>query len=110
MTGSTPKSPDWHKSWHTDWKANRGLPVVYASDAELARGRAELRQSFVLGSGDDVEVVYRLVPGDPVLEIEVVITKAPLSEPHGLYLPLPVALKPSWQCRLRNRRRHRPPR
>ena len=62
------------------------------------RGRAELRQSFVLGSGDDVEVVYRLVPDDPVLEIEVIITKVPLSEPHGLYLPLPVALKPSWQC------------
>jgi hypothetical protein len=94
-----PESPDWHKSWHTDWKARRDLPeTVVDSRALVARGRAEISQSFAMPSGDMVQVVHRLVPDDPALEVEVTVAKAALAEPHSLYLPLPVALEPGWQC------------
>src|SRR5205823_977144 len=67
-----PESPDWHKSWHTDWKARRELPPgVDDSRALIARGRAEISQAFGLPSGDTVQVIYRLVPDDPALEVEV---------------------------------------
>ena len=93
------ESPDWHKSWHTDWKASRTVPEAVAdSGAIVARGRAEISQAFALPNGDSVRVVYRLVPDDPALELEVIVDKAPLAAPHALYLPLPVALKPAWQC------------
>jgi alpha-mannosidase len=92
-------SPDWHRSWHTDWQARRDLPdEVSESRALVARGRAEVGQAFTLPSGDVVRVVYRMVPDDPALELEVIVDKAPLAEPHALYLPLPVAIKPAWQC------------
>jgi hypothetical protein len=93
------ESPDWHKSWHTDWRARRDTPqTVAAAEAIVAQGRAEISQSFALPNGDAVRVIYRLVPDDPALEIEAVVTKAPLVEPHALYLPFPTALKSAWHC------------
>jgi hypothetical protein len=90
------ESPDWYKSWHTDWKAVREVPAGVESASELvARGRAEISQTCRL-NGDSVRVTYRLVGDEPTLEIEAVVQKAPLSEPHALYLPLPTSLKSPW--------------
>jgi alpha-mannosidase len=93
------ESPDWHKSWDTNWKARRDTPESVAGTTEIvARGRAEISQSFALPNGDKVRVTYRVVPDDPALEIEAIVTKVPLAEPHALYLPLPTALHEPWHC------------
>ena len=38
--------PDWHKSWHTDWKAIRETATLVRTKALVARGRAEIAQTF----------------------------------------------------------------
>ncbi|MDR3473176.1 MAG: hypothetical protein P4M09_16065 [Devosia sp.] len=92
-------SPDWHDAWHTDWKADRQVPDrVLAETAVAERGRAEISQSFELASGDNVKVIYRLVPQGDALEIEAVVDKAPIAAPHALYMPLPTALASGWEC------------
>jgi len=90
------ESPDWHKAWHQDWKAQRDLPTVGETTATLSRGSAELAQTFVLANGDKVRVLYRLLPGDPAVQIEAVINKQPHPEAHSIYLPLPAALGENW--------------
>jgi alpha-mannosidase len=91
------ESPDWNKSWNKDWEARRDLPASAETiRAIVERGSAELAQSFVLANGDKVEVLYRLLPDDPVLQIEAMVTKQPIPEPHAIYLPLPVALGADW--------------
>jgi len=90
------ESPDWHKAWHHDWQAERDAGVIEDMHATLRRGSAEIAQHFTLPSGDRVEVIYRLLPDDPALGIEAVVTKAPDAAPHALYLPLPTALGAGW--------------
>jgi alpha-mannosidase len=92
------ESPDWHKAWHLDWQARRDVPAAIAdTQSNVARGSAEISQRFLLANGDRVDVVYRLLPDDPALQIEAVVTKQPMSEPHALYLPMPAALKSNWE-------------
>jgi alpha-mannosidase len=92
------ESPDWHKSWDTKWSAVREAGTLTETRAVVERGRAELRQTFVLQNGDRIEVIYRLTADTSALEVIVVIDKKPLAEPHGLYLPLSIALTEQWQC------------
>jgi hypothetical protein len=92
------ESPDWHKAWHLDWQARREAPAGLRTWERTSRGSAEVGQSFVLPTGDRVEVLYRLLPDDPALEIEAVVTKAPVATPHAIYLPLPVALGADWDA------------
>ena len=92
------ESPDWHLAWHRDWEAVRDLGVLGDTHATTRRGSAELAQHFTLPSGDRVEVIYRLLPGDVALSVEAIVTKAPNADPHALYLPLPAALAPGWDC------------
>ena len=61
----------------------------------LAAGSAGISQSFVLANGDKVKVLYRLLPDDPALQIEALVTKLPLAEPHAIYLPMPAAQDPA---------------
>ena len=90
------ESPDWHKAWHLDWKAVRNSAELTGTAATAARGSAEITQSFVLPNGDKVDVLYRLLPDDPALQIEAIVNKQPLAEPHALYLPMPTALQGNW--------------
>lgn len=84
---------DWNKAWNRDWKALRDAPTEVTETREtVSRGSAEITQSFVLANGDRVQVLYRLLPDDPALQIEATVTKQPLPEAHAIYLPLPVAL------------------
>ena len=90
------ESPDWHKAWHTDWKAARDSGRLTGTIETIERGSAQITQSFDLPNGDKVDVIYRLLPHDPALGIEAVVTKQPLADPHALYLPLPSALGANW--------------
>ena len=91
--------PDWHKSWHTDWKAVREAPAKPEETRALVdRGRAEISQTFAFSNGDRASVLWRLVPDDPALEVVVTIDKRPIPDPHALYLPLPTSLSAGWQC------------
>ena len=91
------ESPDWHKAWHTDWIARRDMPTsVVDSRAVTTRGSAELAQTFELANGERVEVIYRLLPDDPALQIEAIVSKLPRADPEALYLPFPAALGASW--------------
>ena len=91
------ESPDWHKAWRLDWQAKRDMPATVAATREtILRGSAEIAQSFALANGDKVEVIYRLLPNDPALQIEAVVTKLQTAEPNALYLPLPTALQSGW--------------
>ncbi|HTN61043.1 MAG TPA: hypothetical protein VL147_05755 [Devosia sp.] len=91
------ESPDWHKAWHTDWQARRDVPAsVENTRASVQRGSAELAQRFVMANGDTVELVYRLLPDDPSLQLEAIVTKLPQGDPQSLYLPLPAALAGAW--------------
>ncbi len=48
-------SPDWHKAWHTDWKAIRATGGAHRdASAVVDRGRAEVSQSFALPEGDRI--------------------------------------------------------
>jgi hypothetical protein len=64
----------------------------------MERGSAHISQVFELPTGDRVEVKYRLLPDDPALQIEAVVGKRPLADPQAIYLPLPTALGPGWDC------------
>ncbi|HTN62386.1 MAG TPA: hypothetical protein VL147_12680, partial [Devosia sp.] len=91
------ESPDWHKAWHTDWQARRDVPAsVENTRASVQRGSAELAQRFVMANGDRIELVYRLLPNDPSLQLEAIVTKLPQGDPQSLYLPLPAALTGAW--------------
>lgn len=90
------ESPDWHKAWHQDWKAERDQPTISDTRSAVERGSAQLSQHFVMSNGDRVDVIYRLLPDDPVLQIEAVVTKQPIGDAHSIYLPLPTALSQGW--------------
>ncbi|HZY67591.1 MAG TPA: hypothetical protein VFE52_03345 [Devosia sp.] len=91
------ETADWNKSWVRDWKAKRETAAsVSASHEIVLRGSAEISQSFDLPNGDKVQVIYRLLPNDPAVQVEAIVSKQPLSEPHGIYLPLPAALGQGW--------------
>ncbi|HVW93897.1 MAG TPA: hypothetical protein VHB74_14980 [Devosia sp.] len=92
------ESPDWNTAWHNDWQADRSGGMLRGQAATVARGRAELSQDFALGNGDRLRVIYRLVPDDPTVEIEIVLDKQAIAAPHSLYLPLPTALGDGWAC------------
>jgi hypothetical protein len=93
------ETADWHQAWVRDWKARREVPsTVTATESLTLRGSAEISQSFVLADGDKVQVIYRVLPDDPAVQIEAIVTKQPLSEPHAIYLPIPAALKEGWHA------------
>jgi alpha-mannosidase len=93
------ESPDWNESWHTDWIARRDVPEgVLSSRALVERGRAEVEQAFALPGGDRIRVIYRVVPDEAALEVEVIVAKTPLADPHAIYLPFPTNLGASWRC------------
>jgi hypothetical protein len=92
------EKPDWSKAWHNDWQADRTGGKFLGETQKVGGGRAELAQSFELSNGDKVRVTYRLIPGDAAVEIEAVVDKQPIGTPHGIYLPLPTALKSGWEC------------
>ncbi|MEJ2457125.1 MAG: sulfur carrier protein ThiS, partial [Novosphingobium sp.] len=80
------------------WPAERTQPDHPITTRErVEHGAAEIAQSFEMTNGDAVEVIYRLVADDPALQIEAVVTKTPLAEPHGLYLPMPTTLGSGWE-------------
>ena len=91
-------TPDWNKAWHTDWKAVRETATLVGTKALVARGRAEVAQSFALPGGDKVTVTYRLASGDEALEMTAIVDKAPVAAPHAIYLPIPTALGDGWNC------------
>ena len=72
------------------------MRIVDEEPRFIAAGRAEISQSFTLANGDKVDVHYRLVPHSDAVEVEAVVLKQPLANPHGIYLPLPVALSNGW--------------
>jgi len=90
------ESPDWNLAWHKDWKAERDLGQLGDTHEETRRGSVEISQHFVLPGGDRVEVIYRLLPNDPAISIEAVVTKVPEAAPHAIYLPMPTALAQGW--------------
>jgi hypothetical protein len=91
------ESPDWFSGWNTNWGARRESPAKVDNTVEVvAAGRAQVTQSFTLANGDKVDVHYRLVLDDAAVEVEAVVKKQPLDDPHSIYLPLPVALGGKW--------------
>ncbi|WDR04335.1 hypothetical protein PSQ19_15385 [Devosia algicola] len=91
------ESPDWHKAWHTDWKARRHMPTKLVDTKTVsARGSAQLTQIFALSNGEQVEMIYRLLPDDPSVQIEAVVSKLPRADAESLYLPMMAALGPDW--------------
>jgi alpha-mannosidase len=91
------ESPDWFSGWNLKWAAQHDTPAkVDKTDEIVAAGRAEISQSFTLANGDKVDVHYRLMPDAVAVEVEAVVLKQPLDNPHGIYLPFPVALGGSW--------------
>ena len=92
------ESPDWHLAWHRDWQAERFDGTLVETTEAVERGHARIVQSFTLPNGDKVAVLYRLVGEEPVLHVEATVTKMPISEPHGIYLPMPTALASEWDA------------
>jgi alpha-mannosidase len=92
------ESPDWNLSWDTKWKAIREAGTLTGTRAVADKGRAEVAQTFTLPNDDRAEVIYRLTAETNALEVVVIVDKTPKAEPHGLYLPLPVALGDKWIC------------
>lgn len=91
--------PDWHESWRPDWEARRTAGTLVASEPPVvARGAAHAKQTFELPNGDRAEVTYRLAAGEVGLELVVELHKTPDARPHGVYLPLPVALDRPLAC------------
>ncbi len=87
-----------HRLWHPDWQAVHSGPRVLASHVRSTMGCAEYVQLLELPSGDRITNHYRLFPGEPSLELETVVDKAPLSSPHALYLAFPIALDAGARC------------
>lgn len=92
------ESPDWHLAWHRDWQAERFDGTLVETTEAVERGSARMVHKFTLPNGDKVDVLYRLVGEEPVLHVEATVTKTPLVEPHGIYLPMPTALAEGWDA------------
>lgn len=90
------ESPDWSTAWHTDWPATREVARLVDTTVATERGAVAVTQHFSFEGGDAVTVLYRLLPEDDALFVEAIVSKQPTSTPHGIYLPLPAALKDGW--------------
>ena len=90
-----------------DWKAKRDVPTQSARHTRDRRSAAAPRSASPSCSPTATrsQVLYRLLPDDPALQIEAVVTKQPLAEPHA---HLPAAARRAeigLGRRLRDRRR-----
>jgi hypothetical protein len=93
--------PHWpeHDNWNPNWQAEReGPSTVIRSEAKLHAGCAEFVQEYEMPTGDRITSHYRVFPNEPSLELETLIEKCALSEPHALYLALPLEMEASAQC------------
>ena len=85
--------------WHTDWAATRDGPACLIDSREtLAEGVAEYVQSFEMTTGDRLTLTYRLLADDAFVQLDVVLEKRRLADPHALYLPMPLAMSGEPAC------------
>lgn len=88
-----------HLRWHPDWKAVREGPVrVLESRSVLHAGCAEFVQVLEMSTGDRATNHYRVFPGEPSLELEVVLDKVGLDDPHALYVTFPLEMDNTARC------------
>ena len=88
-----------HLRWHPDWQALREGPVrVLESRSVLHAGCAEFVQVLEMSTGDRVTNRYRVFPNEANLELEVVLDKVALDDPHALYLTFPLELNQQARC------------
>jgi alpha-mannosidase len=97
--------PNWREpetlqdNWNPDWRAVREGPAkVIRSQATLHAGCAEFVQVLEMSTGDRITNHFRVFPDEPSLELETLINKVGLSDPHALYLTLPLQMEPSASC------------
>lgn len=85
---------DVHAQWKPDWDAvrepGRLLESRYGLDGNCAFGE----QMVEMPNGDRVQLTYRLFPGARGVDLGVTVHKTGSAAPHGLYLPMPLALQP----------------
>lgn len=81
---------DMHSAWHTDWTAIREAGRLTGSRSRNESSFSEVIFDYSFSNGDRAEVAYRLTPGADVLEIDVVMHKLRIPEPHSYYLPMPM--------------------
>ena len=85
--------------WNPDWQAVREGPVkMLETSATLHPGCAEVTQKMEMSNGDHITNYYRLFPAEANLEVETLIVKNNIADPHSLYLTLPLAMDTSAQC------------
>jgi hypothetical protein len=88
-----------HLRWHPDWKAVREGPVrLLESSSTLHAGCAEFVQVLEMSTGDRLTNHYRVFPGEDNLELEVVLDKVALDDPHALYVCFPLELDSDARC------------
>jgi hypothetical protein len=85
-----------HLRWHPDWKAVREGPVrLLESSSTLHAGCAEFVQVLEMSTGDHLTNHYRVFPDEANLELEVVLDKVALDDPHALCTPCTCAFHSS---------------
>ena len=97
--------PNWREpeslqdNWNPDWQAVREGPTkVLRTQTTLHQGCAEFVQVLEMSNGDQISNHFRLFVNEPSLELETVVQKVALSEPHSLYLTLPLQMETSAVC------------
>jgi alpha-mannosidase len=88
-----------HLRWHPDWKAVREGPVrLLESRSTLHAGCAEFVQVLEMSTGDRLTNHYRVFPDEDNLELEVVLDKVALDDPHALYVCFPLEFASDARC------------
>ncbi len=82
---------DVHAQWRTDWEALYEGPSQFISHRHaLSPYCAEYEQVMEMPTGDRITLTFRVFSDEPSVEVGVVVQKVAVTEPHALYLPLPL--------------------
>lgn len=82
------RAPDVHQQWHRDWEAvHEGPSRIIGCRHAVLPGCAEYEQVAEMSSGDQFTITYRVFRDEPNVEMNVVVKKVALTDPHALYLP-----------------------
>ena len=88
-----------HLRWHPDWKARREGPVRLLESRRIVHaGCVEFVQLLEMSTGDRATNHYRIFPGELSLELEVVLDKVGLDDPHALYVSFPLEMDGAARC------------
>ena len=91
-------SLDWSSSWNNKWKNIKENAKLKERKFFKKTNYISVEEEFYLSNGDEFKINYKLFTKQSSLSIIVEILKKPDSNPHALYLPMPINSGKNTKC------------